>query len=139
MYSIIGGDSKTYGPVTADEVRRWIREGRADERTKIKEEGKGEWGELGSFQEFYPSQPTVPPKISERRPVGILTGFGGIHVGDCLRRSWHVYRQEPWKITGVIGIVFFGQFLLNSIPLAGALLAFLLNGPILGGVYYFCL
>jgi hypothetical protein len=139
MYSIIGGDSKTYGPVTADEVRRWIREGRADERTKIKEEGKGEWRELGAFQEFYPSQPTVPPKISERRPAGIPTGFGGIQVGDCLRRSWHVYRQDPWKITGVIGIVFFGQFLLNSIPLAGALLAFLLNGPILGGVYYFCL
>ena len=36
MYSIIGGDSKTYGPVTADEVHRWIREGRADERTKVK-------------------------------------------------------------------------------------------------------
>ena len=139
MYSIIGGDSKTYGPVTADEVRRWIREGRADERTKIKEEGKGEWRELGAFQEFYPSQPTVPPKISERHPVAIPSGFGGIQVGDCLRRSWHVYRQDPWKITGVIGIVFFGQFLLNSIPLAGALLAFLLNGPILGGVYYFCL
>jgi uncharacterized membrane protein len=30
------------------------------------------------------------------------------------------------------------QFLLNSIPLAGALLAFLLNGPISGGIYNFC-
>lgn len=139
MYSIIGGDSKTYGPVTADEVRRWIREGRADERTKIKEEGKGEWRVLGSFQEFFPSQPTIPPKISQRHVATIPTGFGEIHLGDCLRRSWYVYRQDPWKITGVIGIVFFGQFLLNSIPLAGALLAFLLNGPILGGVYYFCL
>jgi hypothetical protein len=139
MYSIIGGDSKTYGPVTADEVRRWIREGRADEQTKIKEEGKGEWRQLGVFQEFYPSQPSLRPKISQLNTAATPSVFGELRLGDCLRRSWHVYRQDPWKITGVIGIVFFGQFLLNSIPLAGALLAFLLNGPILGGVYYFCL
>ena len=52
MYSIIGGDTKTYGPVSADEVYRWIREGRADERTKIKPEGKSDWVELGTFPEF---------------------------------------------------------------------------------------
>ena len=139
MYSIIGGDAKTYGPVSADEVRRWIREGRADEGTKIKPEGKGDWIELGTLPEFFPVPSTIPPKISQRHAAVIQSGFGEIHVGDCLRHSWHVYRQDPWKITGVIGIVFFGQFLLNSIPLVGALLAFLLNGPILGGVYYFCL
>jgi hypothetical protein len=139
MYSIIGGDTKTYGPVSADEVHRWIREGRADERTKIKPEGKSGWVELGTFPQFFPAQATVPPRISQRHAAVIPAGFGEIHLGHCLRHSWHVYRQDPWKITGVIGIVFFGQFLLNSIPLAGALLAFLLNGPILGGVYYFCL
>ena len=138
MYSIIGGDSKTYGPVTADEVRRWIREGRADERTKIKEEGKGEWRELGAFQEFYPSQPSLRPKISQINTAATPSTFGELRLGDCLRRSWHVYRQDPWRITGIIALVFVAQFLLNSIPLAGALLAFLLNGPILGGIYNFC-
>jgi uncharacterized membrane protein len=49
-----------------------------------------------------------------------------------------VYRQDPWRITGIIALVFVALFLLNSIPLAGALLAFLLNGPILGGIYNFC-
>jgi len=55
-----------------------------------------------------------------------------------LRQGWRVYRQDPWRITGIIALVFVAQFLLNSIPLAGALLAFLLNGPILGGIYNFC-
>jgi uncharacterized membrane protein len=139
MYSIIGGDSKTYGPVTADEVHRWIREGRADERTKVKEEGSTEWRELGTISAFFPALANVPPKISGRSGSNTVATEGSVHIGDCLRQGWQVYRQDPWRITGIIVIVFVAQFLLNSIPLAGALFAFLLNGPILGGVYFFCM
>jgi len=139
MYSIIGGDSKTYGPVTADEVHRWIREGRADERTKVKEEGSTEWRELGTISAFFPALPNVPPKISGRAGLNTVATEGSVHIGDCLRQGWQVYRQDPWRITGIIVIVFVAQFLLNSIPIAGALFAFLLNGPILGGVYFFCM
>ena len=139
MYSIIGGDSKTYGPVTADEVHRWIREGRADERTKVKEEGSTEWRELGNISTFFPALANVPPKISGRAGLNTVPTEGSVHVGDCLRQGWQVYRQDPWRITGIIVIVFVAQFLLNSIPIAGALFAFLLNGPILGGVYFFCM
>jgi hypothetical protein len=139
MYSIIGGDSKTYGPVTADEVHRWIREGRADERTKVKEEGSTEWRELGTISTFFPALANVPPKISGRAGLNTVAAEGSVHIGDCLRQGWQVYRQDPWRITGIIVIVFVAQFLLNSIPIAGALFAFLLNGPILGGVYFFCM
>ena len=139
MYSIIGGDSKTYGPVTADEVHRWIREGRADERTKVKEEGSTEWRELGTISAFFPALANVPPKISGRAGLNTVATEGSVHIGDCLRQGWQVYRQDPWRITGIIVIVFVAQFLLNSIPIAGALFAFLLNGPILGGVYFFCM
>lgn len=139
MYSIIGGDSKTYGPVTADEVHRWIREGRADERTKVKEEGSTEWRELGTISAFFPALANVPPKISGRSRSNTVATEGSVHIGDCLRQGWQVYRQDPWRITGIIVIVFVAQFLLNSIPIAGALFAFSLNGPILGGVYFFCM
>ena len=139
MYSIIGGDSKTYGPVTADEVHRWIREGRADERTKVKEEGSTEWRELGTISAFFPALANVPPKISGRSGSNTVATEGSVHIGVCLRKGWQVYRQDPWRITGIIVIVFVAQFLLNSIPIAGALFAFLLNGPILGGVYFFCM
>ena len=27
-YTIIGGDTKEYGPISADDVRQWISEGR---------------------------------------------------------------------------------------------------------------
>jgi len=38
----------------------------------------------------------------------------------------------------VVVLTFLAQFLMNNIPVAGLILAFLLNGPILGGLYYFC-
>ena len=30
MYKILGGDGKEYGPVLADTLRQWVREGRAN-------------------------------------------------------------------------------------------------------------
>jgi uncharacterized membrane protein len=137
MYLIIGGDKKTYGPVTADEVHRWIREGRADERTQIKREGGPNWEDLGNLSDFFSPHSSSPPKILREFHPSIVSATGTLRVGDCVRQGGQVYRQDPWRITGIIALVFVAQFLLNSIPLAGALLAFLLNGPILGGIYNF--
>ncbi len=138
MYLIIGGDKKTYGPVTADEVHRWIREGRADEQTQVQREGSGNWEKLGSLADFFPSRLASPPKITGIQLSVNLNHEGNLQAGECLRRGWQTYRQDPWRITGMILLVLVAQFLLNSIPLAGALCAFLLNGPILGGIYNFC-
>jgi len=38
----------------------------------------------------------------------------------------------------VVVLTFLAQLIMNNIPVAGLILAFLLNGPILGGLYYFC-
>ncbi len=51
MYKIIGGDQKEYGPVTADELRTWIAEGRANGQSQVQLEG-GPWKPLASYPEF---------------------------------------------------------------------------------------
>src|SRR5262245_23648407 len=67
MYRIIGADGKEYGPVSTDQVRRWIAEGRADANTRIAAEGTTEWRSLGSLPEFaylltaVPHAPTTGP------------------------------------------------------------------------------
>ena len=138
MYSIIGGDGKTYGPVSSAEVERWIREGRADARTKVKKEGDSAWRELGTCEEFFPGTSSTPPPLG--RPAGprSFSIQTNLDIRACLGAGWHAYRQDPWRITGVVVLTFLGQFLMNNIPIAGLVLAFLLNGPILGGLYYFC-
>jgi len=138
MYFIIGGDGKTYGPVPPSEVERWIREGRADARTKVKREGDNEWTELGSLEDFFPKIPVMPPRLGRKGGPRHLSVQAGLGIRNCLSEAWRAYRLDPWRITGGVGLTFLAQLLMNNIPLAGLILAFLLNGPILGGLYYFC-
>ena len=138
MFEIIGGDGKSYGPVPVDELRRWIREGRADAQTKIRREGDSAWSTLGTWEDFYPKDSSRPPLLQSEPRDRDLRFAHRLQIGECLVKAWTAYRQDPWKITGVITLVLLLQFLMNSIPLVGAFLAFLLNGPILGGLYHFC-
>ena len=51
-YTIIGGDQKQYCLVTADNIRKWIAEGRLTSQSKVKAEGEAEWRPLSAFPEF---------------------------------------------------------------------------------------
>jgi hypothetical protein len=52
MYKIQGADQKEYGPVTAEVIRDWIRQGRVTARTLVQVEGVSEWKPLADFIEF---------------------------------------------------------------------------------------
>jgi len=52
MYRIIGADGKEYGPVSADQLRQWIAEGRANADTRALPEGTSNWKRLAEVPEF---------------------------------------------------------------------------------------
>jgi GYF domain 2 len=52
MYKIIGADQKEYGPITGDQIRQWIAEGRVNAHTQARAEGATEWQPLSAFAEF---------------------------------------------------------------------------------------
>ena len=93
MYKIVGVDGQQYGPVSAEEIRRWIAENRVKAQTLVQMEGSQEWKPLGSFSEFASELKAVPPPIaappstvasraSNKIPAGIcgiLLGSLGIH------------------------------------------------------------
>jgi prepilin-type processing-associated H-X9-DG protein len=60
MYRILGADGKEYGPVTAEVLRQWISQGRANARTQVKPEGGAEWQTLASVPEFEPAFVAAP-------------------------------------------------------------------------------
>ena len=65
-YTIIGGDQKPYSSVTADDIRRWIADGRLNAQSLAKEETDTEWRPLSAFPEFADvlaigSAPPPPP------------------------------------------------------------------------------
>ena len=64
MFTILGGDGKEYGPVPADQIRRWIAAGRANLETKAKAAGSEEWKRLGDHAEFGAPLDIAPPVMT---------------------------------------------------------------------------
>jgi hypothetical protein len=60
---MIGADGKEYGPITADQLRKWITEGRTNLQTKVLLEGTTEWKTLGQLPEFAPASPGSLPAM----------------------------------------------------------------------------
>lgn len=60
MYKIIGADQKQYGPVSANDLRQWMAEGRVNGQTLIQAEGQADWRPLSSYPEFSDVAAPVP-------------------------------------------------------------------------------
>ena len=85
MYKIIGGDGRQYGPITIEQLRQWIAEGRANAQTLAQVDGGLDWKPLGTFPEFaggFPP-PTAPPALAQDdlRKSKLIAGLLGIFIG----------------------------------------------------------
>ncbi len=67
MYRIIGGDGKEYGPVSADQMRQWVAEGRVNSQTRVQAEGQTEWRTFADFPEL--NAAPVPPVAAPVTPL----------------------------------------------------------------------
>src|SRR5258706_327402 len=52
MYKIIGIDGQQYGPVSANQIRQWIAEGRIEHQTPVFVDGAKDWNFTGLLPEF---------------------------------------------------------------------------------------
>jgi hypothetical protein len=161
MYKIIGGDQKVYGPVTGDELRRWIAESRLNGQSLIQAEGAREWQPLSAFPEFGealgaqtvqpPLAGAAPPSVSaEVWTAQVLARQPQVQIGRCLSLSWQLVMSN-------FGLFFGATFLawligsanllgLIMIPLVGVIpgvilgtvagvICWLIHGVIYGGLY----
>ncbi|MFN7141975.1 MAG: RDD family protein, partial [Limisphaerales bacterium] len=53
-YKMIGGDGREYGPVTLDELKNWVREGRIGRDTLVARSDVGVWLAADKFTELAP-------------------------------------------------------------------------------------
>ena len=129
MYKIIGADQREYGPVSADQVRQWITEGRANVETQTQLEGGGEWKPLAQFHEFAtalaakttPASP--PPRIStaetNRVIAEVLARKPRLDISDCFSRSWNLMKENFWLLVGANAVIFLVLTGLTFIPFVG--------------------
>jgi hypothetical protein len=71
MFKILGADGKEYGPVTIDQMAKWIAEGRANRETMAQKTGEPGWKPLGQFPEFADLLGLPPPAIASAMPPAV--------------------------------------------------------------------
>lgn len=85
-YRIIGTDGREYGPVSQDQVRSWIGEGRVNATTLVCAEGSMDWRALGALPEFRPFVPAAPPVTATAASLAYPGGR----------------RTNPWALWGFV-------------------------------------
>lgn len=75
-YKIIGADGKEYGPISSEQLRQWIKEGRANAQTKVLLEGTTEWKPLSEFPDLASALPGPGPGIPPGAPPPLRPTLG---------------------------------------------------------------
>ena len=68
MYKVVGADGKEYGPISLDQLKQWIAQGRVNAQTRVEEVGTTIWKTAADFPELFaaltPSAPLAPPVVT---------------------------------------------------------------------------
>ncbi len=139
MYTIIGGDGREYGPVTAEQVRAWIAGGRANLETKIKVAGEDTWKTVADFPEITGSAPAggagAPPVT-----VPASAAAAKLDIISCYERSWNLLKANFWPLVGVSVLMALIFACLGYSQYAGLFFVSpLLGGVVTAGYYYYFL
>jgi uncharacterized membrane protein len=147
-YIIIGGDHKEYGPISADDVRQWIAEGRLNQSSMIKGMGDAEFRPLETFSEFAIcfSDGSAAPKLPKSAfAVGLEPEKPldyELDITGCFSRGFELLKNN-------FSVLFVGALIywliqaamsgLAQIPFFGivvSIASFVIAGPLMGGVFY---
>ncbi len=150
MFKMIGGDGQEYGPVTAEQLREWILDHRANGQTLVQRVGQTQWQPLADHPEFAealaeaarryaadaaaaspPGEAAAPQAAPATSGAESAGRFG---VLDCVSRGWGLLQRH-------MGLILWASFLVWILPTVltffgwpGALAAWVISGPLYGGL-----
>jgi len=143
LYKIIGGDRKEYGPVTAEEVGRWLTEGRLNAQSQVRLEGTQEWKPLSAFTDLAralglettpPPLPQTPGPVARQVWVADMLGRQpDVQAGRCLARAWGLWRDN-FGLFCAASFLVWAVSLLEFVPVVG-LVYRVFAGVLYGGVF----
>ncbi|HQH02584.1 MAG TPA: DUF4339 domain-containing protein [Verrucomicrobiota bacterium] len=158
MYKIIGADQKEYGPVSAEQLRQWLAEGRANAQTPVQAAGAAGWKPLAAYPEFAALLPAdalaaaLPPGYDAPRglPEDIFARDYDLDIGGCLGRAWELLKGNFALVAGGVAVYLFSQIAISGLVLlcqmlfsrlthtpfveiAGNLVSLVITGPLTGG------
>ena len=104
MYKIIGANQAEYGPVTADQLRQWITEGRVNAATLAQAVGDTGWKPISTFPEFvanFASTSVPPPLMPPPLGAAVPNANGRLHALDEVNGP-----AIGLMVTAILGIVY---------------------------------
>ena len=161
-FKIIGSDGKEYGPVSGDQMRRWITEGRINAQTRARKEEETEWQAVAAYPEFALSLPATgtprggagggPPAFpaddgitGTPLPEDLYTRPCELSAFGAFGQGWALQTKNFGPIVGAAAVVLgisIGLGLLGAIPIIGilfSLTSMVISGPLMGGLFYLVL
>jgi hypothetical protein len=141
MFKMIGGDGREYGPVSAEQLREWIADRRANGQTQVQAVGSNEWVSLSQLPEFGAALGAAIGAAATAGPpepaaaVATLVGRDGrLRVSDCLGRGWQLLGQHFLLAVGGATLVWLLLTLAAISSCIGGLLSLVVSGALYGGL-----
>lgn len=140
MYRIIGADGKEYGPVSLEDLRQWIKDGRVNAHTRMRAEGGADWKTAAEFPEVAPfvgssAEPARPPQApligtaeAEALANQIIARGYRLEIGRCFSRGWELTMRHFWLTVGAGLLITVASTAAGAIPFGGLLLNYVLWG-----------
>jgi hypothetical protein len=95
-YKILGSDQKEYGPVSLEQLRQWMGEGRVNAQTMVQPEGATDWQPVSAFPELMPLTALTPsPLGAEVSPLAAQASAASQINGPAI----------GLLVTGILGAV----------------------------------
>ena len=147
MFKIIGADEKEYGPVTAEQIRQWIQENRANAETRVQVEGNQEWIPLGRVPEFATDLSSLRQAVTPPPPFDSHLGSAAypraaereMDISHCIVRGWELLKDHPGLILSahfLVAVIILGTAAISGV---GVIVNLIVFGPLYGGLYLLCL
>lgn len=145
MYKIIGADQKEYGPVSAEQIRQWLAQGRLNRQSRAQAEGDTNWKPLWELPEFADELKVPPPPPSSVAAAPTAGKTSGMAIASLVLGIAGMF---TCGVTALVGLVL-GIISLIKIPksngalrgwgiaLAGTIVSalFLLVMPVYAGLF----
>lgn len=107
MYKIIGADGKEYGPITAEQVRQWVAEGRANAQTKVLPDGSTDWKTLAEVPELATAATMAPPLSQPAyayQPAAAVSQVQGPAIGLIVTAILGFIAQVAGLLMNILGV-----------------------------------
>ena len=147
-YLILGSDQKQYGPVSLEQARAWLAEGRLNSSSQIKRDDSASWQPLAAYPELAGAVPPLmnppPPRTdaavgaqyqaTESMVAAMLASPAQVDIGDCLARGWRLSMDNAGLLFPAAFLVWIIGTISQYIPMLG-LVYLVFHGVFYGGLY----